>query len=139
MTNAFIFHGIDSGPEDNWFPWLKRELESLDCRVIVPQFPTQENQTLDKWLKVFEENLGSYTEDAIAIGHSLGGRLALRILESYPVKVRAAYMDAVYIGVPPEVDYEGKESFEKQPHNWQLIRNRSQRFCVFHSDNDPYV
>ena len=61
MTNVFIFHGTGGYPEENWFPWLKRELESLDCKAIVPQFPTPQNQTLENWLKVFEQYKGLYT------------------------------------------------------------------------------
>ena len=55
MATAFIFHGTGGYPEENWFPWLKRELESLDYKVIVPQFPTPENQTLENWFAIFEK------------------------------------------------------------------------------------
>ncbi|KKS50273.1 MAG: hypothetical protein UW01_C0001G0132 [Candidatus Nomurabacteria bacterium GW2011_GWA2_43_66] len=24
--NAFIFHGTEGHPQENWFPWLKKEL-----------------------------------------------------------------------------------------------------------------
>lgn len=40
MANVIIIHGAYGNPEENWFPWLKKELEKLDCRVFVPKFPT---------------------------------------------------------------------------------------------------
>src|SRR3989338_4142675 len=43
MSNVFIFHGTGGYPEENWFPWLKKELEELECKVIIPKFPSPEN------------------------------------------------------------------------------------------------
>lgn len=52
--NAFIFHGAGGHPEENWFPWLKRELEAKGLEVFVPKFPTPEGEGLEAWLKVLE-------------------------------------------------------------------------------------
>lgn len=54
METAFIIHGVGGHPEENWFPWLKKELEKIGYRVFVPKFPTPEGQTLTNWLKTFE-------------------------------------------------------------------------------------
>ena len=47
MINILIIHGANGYPEENWFPWIKRELELLGCNVFVPQFPLGEKQTLN--------------------------------------------------------------------------------------------
>ncbi|MDP3988435.1 MAG: hypothetical protein Q8P80_04820 [Candidatus Levybacteria bacterium] len=49
-----IFHGAYGNPEENWFPQLKEELEALGQKVVVPKFPTPQNQNLESWMKVFE-------------------------------------------------------------------------------------
>jgi len=139
MRTAFIFHGTDGHPQENWFPWLKKELESLDYKVIVPQFPTPENQTLDNWFEVFEKHREDYSQDTILIGHSLGGAFLLRVLERYDVKIHAAYIVAAPIGVLPIKNYDGDKLFIGHPFEWEKIKDRAQRFQVFHSDDDPYV
>lgn len=49
MNNYFILHGTMGTPEDNWFPWLKAELEKQGKKCIVPQFPFGEFQNYDFW------------------------------------------------------------------------------------------
>lgn len=139
MTNAFIFHGTAGYPEENWFPWLKKKLEEIDYTVIVPQFPTPENQTLDNWFKVFEKYREQYTLDTILIGHSLGGAFLLRVLERYNIKIKAVYLVAAPIGVLPIKNYDGDKLFISHPFDWNKIKKHARKFSVFQSDNDPYV
>lgn len=139
MKAAFIFHGTSGYPEENWFPWLKLELEKLGFTVIVPQFPTPENQTLENWLKVFSQYAHSYSPESILIGHSLGGAFLLRVLEKYDVKIRAAFLVAAPIGVLPIKNYDGDKLFIGTPFDWDKIKSRAGKFFVFHADDDPYV
>ncbi|MFH1240504.1 MAG: alpha/beta fold hydrolase [Candidatus Diapherotrites archaeon] len=139
MTNVFVFHGTEGHPKENWFPWIKKELEILGCEVIVPQFPTPENQTLEKWFAVFEKYKKSYSENTILIGHSLGGAFLLRVLEKYDTKIKAVYIVSAPIGVLPIKNYDGDKLFIGHAFNWERIRNHANKFCIFQSDNDPYV
>jgi len=139
MTNAFIFHGTGGYPEENWFPWLKQKLEPLGCKVIVPQFPTPENQTLENWFKVFSRYKKDFSTDTILVGHSLGGAFLLRVLERSSFKIKAAFIVAAPIGVLPIKNYEGDSPFIGKPFDWERIRASCQKFFIFHSDNDPYV
>lgn len=137
MKNVFIIHGVDGYPEENWFPWLRRELETRGYRVIVPQFPTPEGQTLENWLEVLEpyEDL---LEGSIVVGHSLGVPFLLKVIEKH--RIEAAFFVAGYVTVPEENQfYEGSRSFIESGFDFAGIKKNCEKFVVFHSDNDPYV
>lgn len=138
MTRTvFIFHGTGGYPEENWFPWLKGKLKEKGCKVIVPQFPTPEHQTLENWFRILNEHEDDITDEAIMIGHSLGGVFLLRILEKY--KIAAGFFVGTPIGIPPVKNWEGDKPFTGHPFDWNAIRGNARHFTVFHSDNDPYV
>ncbi|VVC02747.1 Serine hydrolase [Candidatus Burarchaeum australiense] len=139
MTNVLMFHGTGGHPEENWFPWLRKELEALGCRVFVPQFPTPQNQTPEAWFKVFEEYADHLTPDTILIGHSLGGTFALRILENAQTSIKAAFIIAAPIGILPIKNYETDRQFVENPFDWAKIRKSCKKFFVFHSEDDPLV
>ncbi len=139
MTNVFIIHGTGGYPEENWFPWLKKELEMLGCRVFIPQFPTPENQTPETWSKVFSKYKKDFTPDTILVGHSLGGTFALRILEDSAVQIRAAFIVAASIGVLPIKYYETDKPYLAKPFDWKKIKGSARKIYVFHSEDDPLV
>ncbi|MBI5553373.1 MAG: serine hydrolase family protein [Candidatus Diapherotrites archaeon] len=139
MRNAFIFHGTGGFPEENWFPWLKQKLETNGFNVIIPRFPTPENQTPETWFHVFKQYEKIYSPDTILIGHSLGGSFLLRVLEKIPIQIKAAYLVATPIGIPPIKNWLSDLPFNGHPFEWKTIRSRAEKFTVFHSDNDPYV
>lgn len=139
MPDVFIFHGTAGSPEGNWFPWLKGELEKLDCRVIIPKFPTPGGQSLESWLAILGEYKSQISENTILIGHSLGGLFLLRVLERLSHPVAAAFFVAAPIGVKPILYYEGDEKFSGFSFDWDEIKKKAKHFFVYHSDNDPYV
>ena len=138
---AFIFHGTEGYPEENWFPWLKLKLEEVGYQVFVPQFPTPPIIAAKsaEWFEVFKGYEGEINEETIIIGHSLGGIFALRVLEGLPHPVRAAAFVGAPIGVLPIANYERDASFSGFKFNWKAIKANAQDFIVFQSDNDPYV
>jgi predicted alpha/beta hydrolase family esterase len=139
LANIFIFHGVNGYPDENWFPWLKRKLELLNHKIIIPQFPTPENQTLENWFKVFSLFEKYLLPGSILIGHSLGGTFLLRVLEKYKVKIARAFIVAAPIGILPIDDWENEMSFYGSRFEWDTIINNCKSFYIFHSNNDHYV
>lgn len=140
MTNIFIIHGAFGHPEENWFPWLKSKLEKLGCRVFVPKFPTPENQSLENWLKVFEEHKQYLDENSIVVGHSLGPAFLLNVLEKLDKPIKATFFVAGFLSLlgDPTFD-EINKTFVDKSFDWQRIKTNCKKFYVFHSNNDPYI
>jgi len=137
MTNIFIIHGVGGNPEENWFPWLKKELEALGHIVIIPQFPTPENQTLENWLGKLEEFKEFITPSTLFVGHSLGVSFILNVIERYPIK--AAFLVAGFTGKAGNKFDDSMKTFAQRDFDWGQIRKNCKNFVIFHSDNDPYV
>jgi len=135
---AFFFHGTAGSPQENWFPWLKVELEKQGVEVIVPQFPTPENQTLENWLQVMTPYQDKINADTIFVGHSLGGVFALRLLEKLSAPVRGVYFICTPIGTTPVKNVDNDKLFLGQ-FDWKKISANGHNFSVYHSDDDPYV
>lgn len=141
MKNAFIFHGTEGYPEENWFPWLKKELEKKGYKVFVPQFPSPPKipAKISEWFDVLKKYEQYIDKDTVLIGHSLGGIFALRLLEKLQNPVKAAVFVGTPIGVKPILNYERDSSFSGFSFDWKSISKKALHFEVFQSDNDPYV
>ena len=86
--NFIIIHGVYGNPEENWFPWLKKELEQNGSEVLVPKFPTPIGQSPESWLRIFSEFENKIDGNTVLIGHSLGAVFILRYLEQAKKKIQ---------------------------------------------------
>ncbi len=132
-----IVHGASGSPQENWFPWLKHELEKKNFEVFVPTFPTPENQTLDHWMEIFEKYKEKLNQRSIVIGHSLGAAFLLNILEKQ--KIGGAFFVAPVGGTVDNEYWEGMRTFADKNFDWGAIGKNCRHFFVYHSDNDPYI
>jgi len=137
--NFFIIHGVYGNPEENWFPWLKKELESQGYEVIVPKFPTPLDQSLESWLRVFLHYEEKINEETVLIGHSLGAPFILNYLEKTNKKIKAAILVAAF-HKPLGIQYdEINKTFVDKQFNWEKIKANCNKFFIFNSDNDPWI
>ena len=140
MSNIFLIHGSHGHPKNNWFPWLKAELKKLGHTVFIPHFPTPKNQTLDHWLKVFKKYEKHIDKNTIFIGHSLGAPFILNLFEKIKKPVKSTFLVAGFTGLLKSKKFDPLiKTFSDRKFNWQKLKQKSQKFHVFHSNNDPYV
>lgn len=140
MSKIIMIHGAYGNPEENWFPWLKEELERLGHDVHVPKFPTPEGQTLESWRAVFEPYMDGIDEGTILVGHSLGPAFLLDVLERVERPVSAAFFVSGFIGLLGNPDFDSiNKTFVDRGFDWKTIRGNCRKFFIFHSDDDPYV
>ena len=136
---VIVIHGTMGCPEENWFPWLKSELESDKCEVLVPSLPTPEGQSLENWLAVFACKAGALRASDILVGHSIGAAFVLRLLEYSASSIHAAFLVS---GFARELgsDFDTyNRTFVEPAFDWERIRANVKIACMYNSDNDPYV
>lgn len=139
MVKFILIHGSYGYPEENWFPWLSSRLNELGHEVIIPKFPTPENQELDIWMEILDEYIEDIDEETIFVAHSLGPSFIFSVLEKIDVKVKACFFIAGFVGLLGlEIDSICK-SFVGKEFDWNKINGNCEKFVLMASDNDPYV
>lgn len=139
MPTIFIFHGIQGHPAENWFPWLKTQLEKKGYHVIVPAFPHPDKPLLDEWMKHMKQYEKDIDEHTIFIGHSLGAGFALRWMERMSQHIQAAFFIAPAWCIMGNPFDPLMTTFTIGSYNWAAIKQHCSNIHIIQSDNDPYV
>lgn len=142
MKNAIILHGTDGDPGHNWFPWLKRKLETKGYKVWAPLLPG--NHTPNR--SVYNDFLLGADwdfKDGIIIGHSSGAVSALNLLmDKRCPKVKLAVLVSAWRGGVPLRYEKGNQQFVNlfppDGFDFKLIKQKADKIKFLHSKNDPY-
>lgn len=97
MVNCIIVHGCPSNAEKamnektrtydkHWIPWLKKQLEKRDIKVLTPLMPTPWEPKYEKWKEIFDRL--PLDRNSILIGHSCGGAFLVRWLDETKKKIK---------------------------------------------------
>lgn len=143
---VIIVHGWDGYPEEGWFPWLKKELETKGFEVLVPQMPDAGNPRIYNWVPKLAEVVGKPDQQTFFVGHSMGCQTIARYLESLPdgVKVGGAVFVAGFfkrltgLEDDPAV-HETVKHWLEEPLDLRKVQSHTLNSYAIFSDNDPYV
>jgi len=109
-----LLHGYTGSPKKHFFPWLKKELEKRGAKVYAPELPDSEDpKVYDQVAEVLKS--APFDENTVLVGHSLGGVVALKVLEKLKKPVRKTVLIASY----NENKFLG-ESFEPHTFDWKF-------------------
>ncbi len=134
---VIIVHGIEGHKDENWFPWLRRELEKKGIFVWCETLLTPNAPIADEWVRTV---LDHTKPDDILIGHSLGGPTILRVAEQiHDGKLRALISVAGFQSLPNYPAEQSIAPFLRGGFDWQKIKNSVEKIFILDSDNDPYV
>jgi hypothetical protein len=135
-SNYIVIHGSFGHPQEHWLAWLSTQLDN----VIIPAFPTPQDQSLSSWIKAFEPYKQQIAKDTIFIGHSLGPAFILSLLEQDIPPLKGCIFVSGFIGLLNNEQFDTiNESFTTKSFNWHAIKQHCPRFIHLHSNNDPYV
>ena len=146
MKRVIFVHGWEAGPDTNWFPWLRGELEQRGFEVVAPQLPNPEEPKKEEWVPALAAAVeGLVNEQTYFIAHSLGNQATLRYLETLPseTKVGGALFVAGFL--LPLTNLEGPEeeaaaaAWTNAPLDLAKVRTHLPKSIALFSDNDQWV
>jgi uncharacterized protein len=144
MKRVFIIHGWDGNPKEGWFPWLKKELEKRDFKVLVPAMPDTAEPKIETWIPFLSQLVGIPDTNTFFVGHSIGCQTIIRYLETLPESVKiggAVFVAGFYNlrGLETEEEKRIIGPWVNTPLNDDKIRKTVNRAVAIFSDNDPFV
>ena len=120
---------------DNWYEWLKRELDASGYETHFEDIPEMRKDTPDmNTILTYIESLHFIDENTTIIAHSLGCLLALRLGEHHSFKKMILVSGWDFDDLTTE-----HSSFWKNKINHDKIKSHVKEICVIHSDTDPYI
>lgn len=132
---ALILHAWYEKPENNWYPWLKTELEKRGYTVFVPDLPTMQTDLPDmqQQLSQIEQTI-TIDSETIVMGHSIGCLLAMRLAEKYSFNKMFLVAGWDFNDLYPQ-----HRLFWPNPIDHEAIKKHVKEIYCFSSDNDPYM
>ena len=146
MKKVFIVHGFGGIPNAGWIPWLMEELAKKKVYACALPMPDSKRPVVSKWIEEITHAVDNAPDDEIfLVGHSLGASTVLKYLEQIPEgkKISGAVLMSGFVSPlepeNPESKYRAIDSFFTPEINLEKIKNKSDKFVVFHSTDDPAV
>lgn len=93
----FLVHGYNGTPKI--FNYFKETFEQNGHEVIMPQFPTQTDITIDSYFAVFDQYKTGLNDNTIIIAHSIGNIMSLKYLCENNIAIRG-YVSLAGFGEP---------------------------------------
>lgn len=134
MKKALFLQSWYSNVTDNWYPWLKKELEKKGYTTYFPDISEMRKDVpnMAKILK-YVKSLKVIDKNTVIVSHSLGNLLAMRLAEE--IKYKQMILVSAW-------DYDdlcdGHKLFWKNKIKHTKIKRNVKNITVIHSDNDPY-
>lgn len=141
MKRIFMIHRWSGGPNSDWRPWLKAELEKEGYQIFVPNMPGTEVPIIEKWVNYLEEIVGIPDDQTFFIGHSIGCQTILRYLQKIHTPIGGALFVAGWFRLEHLEDEEAKEiarPWMETPIDTEKIKRILPKSTLIISDNDPY-
>ncbi|MBR9682795.1 MAG: serine hydrolase family protein [Candidatus Aenigmarchaeota archaeon] len=145
MKKVYIIHGWGGAPQEGWYPWIKKELESKGYAVDIPTMPNTDEPTIEEWTSYMKEQVSTLDKETYFVGHSIGCQAILRYLEKIEEpKIGGMVLVAPWMNLTPVVyEEEGAEEISKPwretPINWEKVKSSTENITAIFSDNDPFI
>jgi len=91
-----FIHGYTASSQHDFYPPLSRELDILHVDYVIPNLPGDKSPHAEEWLTILHEAIKNNTKPLAVVGHSLGTRAALLLIERYSIQVEYLFLIAAF-------------------------------------------
>ena len=138
MEKYVILHGSFGSNKENWFPWLKKELQSKGKQVSAPQMLVGVGkQNFESWSNELDKL--AIDENTIIVAHSIAPVFVCKYLVKNNIRVKKLIFVCGfnnYLGINSDYDAVNKPMYFD---NLVDVKKYCDDIVCFYSDNDPYV
>jgi serine hydrolase len=145
MKRIIIVHRWSGGPNADWRPWLKAQLEKEGYEILVPEMPDSDAPVIEKWVGRLATIVDTPDKDTYFVGHSIGCQAILRYLDAHRFAPMETVGGAVFVSgwfdlknLEEDDTKAIMKSWIKRPINPLKIKTVLPRSTLIISDNDPY-
>lgn len=127
--------------DDDWYPWLRRELRSV-LTVVARLEPQPSAPAIEACVASIDAACGRDPEElarTVLVGHSVGAQAVLRFLESLapPARVHGVLCVAGWLWI--DEPWETIRPWIDTPMDRARVREAAGRIEVLIGDDDPYT
>lgn len=116
-----IFVVTEQGEDRHWFPWLEEKLQDEGHQVFAPEFTQVGGESLDAWLKAFEEYEDELVEENVFVAHGVNPKIFLSLLEQRADPAACFFMPG-----------EDPGSMDLQGLDFDSVRRGTRYFRLYH-------
>ncbi len=150
---ALLIHGFSGSGEKGWFPSMKAELEKQGYEVFAPTMSMAGGPTVEAWMTLLQPFMDQLGEDDVVVGHSIGARAAVQLLEQSGKKIGRLVLVAPAIGTYPveryeqrlkdeperKADFDFLREFWQKPIDWKKVSSLVGSAVVMSSTDDKFI
>lgn len=123
MKNVMLIHGFNGIPKI--YDYFKEVLSEKGYNVIIPEFPTRTDITIDGFFQVFDKYKNYFNDELIVIAHSIGNAMFVKYISKNNLNVRL-YISLAGFGEP--FITEGREDLNNAIAPTEISNNEKEKF-----------
>lgn len=132
-----LIHGYNSGPDQNYNPWLAEQLRAKGFEVIAPKLPLEGEPDAMLCIDALVQAVGRLDDKTIIVGHSLGAVLALRYIEA--AEAASIPRAVVLVGAPWQTKSEKIKNLFLSEFDYDVVAWKAKEFVIVHDKEDKLV
>lgn len=142
MKRIYVIPRWGNTSHDEWYPWLKEELQNTSKfeSVEVLDMPQPNVPIIKNWTEYLRQKIGNSTHElskTYLVGHSIGVQAILRYLATLPSSIKIPGILGVAAWWKIDQPWDSVKPWLETPLDLSRVKSMVNQTLILISDNDP--